>query len=70
MIFAQLSGIGWAKMILPTWISFVPDLRGYGFPLWAVYIIWVAVILVLYPICLKYDRYKQAHKEKWYLSYL
>lgn len=70
MLFAQLSGAGWAKMILPTWVSYSPSLKGYGFSLWVVYLVWVAVIFILYPICLKYDRYKQAHKEKWFLSYL
>jgi uncharacterized membrane protein len=70
MLCAQLTGFGWASMILPTWVSYSPNLKGYGFPLWVVYIIWVAVIFMLYPICLRYDKYKQAHKEKWYLSYL
>lgn len=70
MMYAQLSGIGWSKMILPTWVSFAPGLKGYGLPLWVVYIIWVTIIISLYPICSRYDRYKQAHKSKWYLSYL
>jgi uncharacterized membrane protein len=70
MLFAQFSGFGWTKMLLPTWITFAPGLKGYGFSLWVVYAVWVAIILLLYPVCLKYDKYKQAHKEKWWLSYL
>jgi uncharacterized membrane protein len=70
MIFAQLSGFGWKSMLLPTWISFSPGLKGYGFSLWVVYLVWAGVIVALYPLCVKYDKYKQAHKEKWWLSYL
>ncbi|MEP6725362.1 MAG: heparan-alpha-glucosaminide N-acetyltransferase domain-containing protein [Bacteroidota bacterium] len=69
LLFAQLSGFGWQHFILPTWISFVP-LQGYGLSLLMVYTIWAAVILLLYPLCKKFDTYKQSHKEKWWLSYL
>jgi uncharacterized membrane protein len=37
LIAAQLSGFGWHAMVLGNWISFVPALKGYGFPLWVVY---------------------------------
>jgi len=67
---AQLTGYGWQIMILPDWIGYIPALKGYGFPLWIVYTVWVAVILLLYPLCKKFDRYKSNHKEKWWLSYL
>ena len=40
------------------------------FSLWMVYVVWAAVILILYPFCKWYDKYKSAHKEKWWLSYL
>ena len=70
MAAAQLTGYGWKIMILPDWVGSVPALKGYGFHLWVVYLVWVAVILALYPLCKKFDRYKQAHKEKWWLSYL
>jgi len=70
MLFAQLAGFGWSKMILTTWIGFEPGLKGYGVSLWLVYLIWIGIILFLYPICKKYDQYKQYHKEKWWLSYL
>jgi hypothetical protein len=53
-----------------TWISAWPKLKGYGFSLGTVYLIWIAIIVVLYPLCKKYDRYKSEHKEKWWLSYL
>lgn len=70
LLFAELSGFGWQAMILQKWVTEVPALKGFGFPLWVVYAVWVGVILVLYPLCKKFDNYKQSHKEKWWLSYL
>jgi hypothetical protein len=57
-------------MILEDWVTETPRLKGYGFPLWVVYCVWVGVILLLYPLCKRFDIYKQSHKEKWWLSYL
>jgi uncharacterized membrane protein len=42
--------------------------EGYGLPV--VYLVWLLVVVMLYPVCKCYDRYKSAHKEKWWLSYL
>jgi uncharacterized membrane protein len=70
LIFAEFSGFGWRIMILRDWITATPALKGYGFSLWVVYAVWILVIALLYPVCKKFDTYKQAHKEKWWLSYL
>jgi uncharacterized membrane protein len=40
-----------------------------GLPLGIVYLIWIAVVVVMYPLCKRYDRLKSSHK-KWWLSYL
>ena len=45
----------------------LPD---YGFRLWAVYLIWISIIALLYPLCRWYAKYKFSHPEKWWLSYL
>ncbi len=43
----------------------------FGFGLAGVYGIWLLVVLLLYPLCRKYDRYKTLHaNKKWWLSYL
>ena len=42
---------------------------GYGFSLMIVYLIWIATILILYPICKWYNNYKSTHKN-WWLSYI
>ena len=47
-----------------------PELAGYGFSLGITYLVWIVVVLALYPICIWYDKYKSSHKEKWWLSYL
>ncbi|SIN82556.1 DUF1624 domain-containing protein [Chitinophaga niabensis] len=41
----------------------------FGFPLWVVYIIWIAVVAVLYRPCKWFSQYKRTHKQ-WWLSYL
>lgn len=45
-------------------------ISGEGFSLPIVYIIWLAVVIFMYPLCKWYDGYKQSHKEYWWLSYL
>ena len=43
---------------------------GEGFTLTTVYMIWIAVVIALYPLCKWYDNYKTKHKEKKWLRYL
>ncbi|MDB5231296.1 MAG: hypothetical protein JWN76_2101 [Chitinophagaceae bacterium] len=66
MAAAQLTGFGWKSMIVDDF----PEVKGFGFSLGIVYLIWIGVVLVLYSVCKSYDKYKTAHKEKWWLSYL
>jgi uncharacterized membrane protein len=48
-------------------LKFVVPGEGYG--LGIVYLIWILVILALYPLCKWFSEYKRTHK-KWWLSYL
>ncbi len=41
----------------------------FGYPLWAVYLIWMGLIVFLYPLCKWYSNYKATH-DHWWLSYL
>ena len=70
MIAAEFSGFNWTDMILQrrTWID--PQLKGYGFSLGITYLVWIGIVIALYPLCKWYDKYKTANKEKWWLSYL
>ena len=69
VFFAQHYGI---KDMVPTGgLPFYFKPNGLGFGLAGVYVVWLFVVFVLYPVCKKYDRYKTAHaKEKWWLSYV
>jgi hypothetical protein len=46
--------------------SFPP---GFGFDLWVVYAVWVAVVAMLYPVCRWFAGLKQRRRD-WWLSYL
>jgi uncharacterized membrane protein len=68
---AVLTGYPWTAMTgFTTWISGMPSLKGYGFNLGIVYLIWISIVLFLYPLCKWYDGYKAANRHKWWLSYL
>jgi uncharacterized membrane protein len=43
---------------------------GEGYSLFIVYVIWICIVLSLYPLCKWFSDYKQRHREKWWLSYL
>jgi uncharacterized membrane protein len=46
---------------------FRPDKFGFGLEI--VYLIWIGVILILFPLCKWYNNYKSSHRQ-WWLSYL
>lgn len=55
---------------LSTWVTANPQLKGYGFSLWIVYLVWIVVNLLLYPLCVRFSEYKRAHQaDKKWLSY-
>ena len=70
MLAAELSGFDWHDMIFQRRAPFEPQLKGYGFSLLTTYLVWIGIVLFLYPLCKWYDQYKTAHKDKWWLSYL
>jgi hypothetical protein len=44
--------------------------EGSGVGLLAIYLIWIGVVIALYPVCKWYGKYKAEHKEKLWLRYL
>jgi len=70
LLAAELTGFGWDSMVLdkPVWLS--DSLVGYGFSLPVVYLIWIGVVLALYPLCVWYDKLKSNNRKWWWLSYL
>ena len=45
-------------------------LSDFGLRLEAVYVIWLVVVVLLYPICRWYQTYREKNPSKWWLSYL
>ena len=70
MLAAQLTGFGWQSMVLDMPVWFSESLKGYGFSLPVVYLVWVGVVLALYPLCKWFDRVKSNNRQTWWLSYL
>jgi len=70
MIAAVMSGYSVWTMIFNTWVTMSQDLTGYGFGLPVVYLVWIGVVVVLYPISRWYERYKMANRQKAWLSYV
>jgi uncharacterized membrane protein len=71
MMGAVILGYKWSDMVLTTMINRAPALKGYGFDLLIVYMVWAGLIFILYPLCKWFDRYKRAHQStKWWMSYL
>ena len=69
---AMICGYPWSDMVMiRTWVTGNTLLVGYGFNLVTVYLIWIVVVVGLYPLCAWYDRYKRGHiaAQPW-LSYL
>jgi len=60
----------WRIWLLKQPLWFAESLKGYGFSLGIVYLVWMGIVIAVYPLCKWYDRYKTSHKEKWWLSYL
>jgi uncharacterized membrane protein len=69
---AMYQGHAASDMItINNWVTGNPLLRNYGFGLGVVYLVWIGVVVLLYPLCKWFDRYKRSHQaQKRWLSYL
>ena len=67
MVFMQ--GFTWSAFIFGGF-NFGRPKSGSGVALWAIYLIWISVLIVLYPLCKWYGLYKAKHKENKWLKYL
>ena len=63
-------GENWNEFILTSERFTSGYLATKGFDLWVTYVVWIIVVILLYPICKKYMIYKLENKDKWWLSYL
>jgi uncharacterized membrane protein len=60
ILFNPIPSMGGPRNLFP------PD---FGYPLWAVYIVWIVVLAALYPLCRRYAKLK-SENSAWWLSYL
>jgi uncharacterized membrane protein len=59
-LFSPLPSMGGSRELFP---------EGFGYPLWVVYVVWVGVVVGLYPLCRWFAGVK-ARRRDWWLSYL
>ena len=71
VIVAVSTGHPWTDMVTTTFIFNAPQLKGtYGLSLLWVYVIWLLVIVIIYPLCKWYNNFKHQHMNWQWLSYL
>jgi uncharacterized membrane protein len=69
IILLFLQGFHWADLSFASGGFGRPKGMTNGIPLWAVYLVWIGVVAVLYKPTAWFGRYKAAHKY-WWLSYM
>ena len=42
---------------------------GFGYGLWVTYLVWTAIVVAPYPLCLRFGRSKAQHRA-WWVSYI
>ena len=64
-----LQGFSWSQMDFASGTFGRPKDVQSGVQLWVIYLIWIAVVIILYKPCLWYGNYKATHKQ-WWLKYM
>lgn len=62
---AELQGVGWQALATAFWA--LPS--GYGFSIEIVWLVWIAIVVSLYPAC-RWFAHLKARRRDWWLSYL
>jgi uncharacterized membrane protein len=69
-LWLAFSGRDWHEYILSARALMSGSLSSFGLSLEAVYLIWIGVLLLLYPLCRWYQGYRVNHPSRWWLRYL
>jgi hypothetical protein len=69
MLLLVYEGRDWHQYILSARAIMSGALSSFGLSIGAVYIVWILVILLLYPMCRWYQNYRAKNPSKWWLSY-
>jgi len=43
---------------------------GFGYPLWAAYLVWIGVVAAMYPLCRWFADLKSRRRDEWWVSYV
>jgi len=70
MVAMVRAGRDWHEYILSAVGIRSGRLMNFGLGLDAVYVIWILLVVALYPLCRWYQRYREKNPSKWWLSYL
>lgn len=68
-LFLNKTGKSWSELDFHFSKSFGGITPEGGYSLAITYILWISVVIFLYPLCVWYNRYKSTHKH-WWLSYI
>jgi uncharacterized membrane protein len=69
IIILFFQGIPWAEMSFASGTFGRPKDHHSGIPLWAVYLVWISVVALLYKPCIWFGKYKANHGF-WWLRYI
>ena len=70
MLMLLSKGRDWSEYILSARGIASGSLSNFGLGLEAVYLLWILVIVLLYPLCRWYQKYRENSPPKWWVSYL
>jgi uncharacterized membrane protein len=70
MLWLAYSGRDWHEYILSIGALRSGRLSDFGLGLSGVYLVWILVIALLYPICRWYQKYKETNPSHWWLRFL
>jgi uncharacterized membrane protein len=70
LVSLELSGRSWTEWIITAQAFLSGSLADFGFDLYVVYLVWVLVIVAMYPLCRWYGVYKKGHPEFRLLAYI
>jgi len=70
LVFMMVWWQGFTRADMVFGFNFGRPLSGSGLGLGAIYLVWLGIVAVMYPLCKWYGAYKEKHPEKKWLRYL
>ena len=70
LVFVMIYLQGFSRSDILFGTNFGRPKTGSGIGLWQVYLVWAGIVLIMYPLCKWYGRYKEQHREKKWLRYV